>query len=38
MLEKITVQSWLAQRGLVLQPGFTEKLQALAAEYKKTSK
>lgn len=38
MPKKITIQRWLAQRGLVLQPGFTEELQTLAMEYKKISK
>ncbi len=38
MQQKMTIQSWLQQRNLILQPGFTNELQRLAAAYKKSSR
>ncbi len=38
MQQKMTIQSWLQQRNLILQPSFTNELQRLAAAYKKSSR
>lgn len=38
MQQKMTIQSWLQQRNLILQPSFTNELQRLAAAYKKSGR
>lgn len=37
MPQKSSIQNWLQQKNLSLQPGFTDELQRLAAAYKKTA-